>query len=247
MRASLAEAGIPSSIVDAVLQEAELHRRTFDRLEPLTAHVARALADRIKVKYGWAQARRTIALVGPGGAGRTLATAKLCHAYADGTGMVVAALSTEHATRALRLGALAEEIGVGFEIADTPAAVAEARRRLGKHELVVADLPPVEAGDASSLALACDLLDALRPQEIHLVVPASLPADSIRVLLLDLQSRTKVHRLIVTHLDDEHGGGGAVGVSLAARIPISYVTDGALAASGIHPAQPDELAGLVLR
>jgi flagellar biosynthesis GTPase FlhF len=111
---------------------------------------------------------------------------------------------------------------------------------------VVAVLPPVEVGDAATLTRACELLAALRPNETHLVVPASLPADSVRVLLLDLQSRTRVDRLIVTHADDEYSC-GAVGASLAARVPISYVTGGPLPASGIHPAQPEELARLVLR
>jgi hypothetical protein len=55
-----------------------------------------------------------------------------------------------------------------------------------------------------------------------------------------------VTQLIVTHADDQRGG-GSVGASLTARVPISYVADGPLPASGIHPGQPDELARLVLQ
>jgi flagellar biosynthesis GTPase FlhF len=246
LRAALLASGVPSALASTVLDEAELHMQPFDRLEPLSAHVRRALADRIKVKHGWTTARRTIAVVGPQGAGRTLAAVKLCRAYADGSGQSVAALSTEQARKALRLGTLAEQAGVDFEIADGPEAIAHVRRTLSKHRLVVADLPPVEAGDAASLDRVAKLLEALRPNETHLAVPASMSADSVRVLLLDLMARTKVHRLLVTHADHERGG-GPVGASLASRVPVSYVSDGALPLSGIHPAQPDELAGMVLQ
>jgi flagellar biosynthesis GTPase FlhF len=247
VRAALARAGVPRPVVEAVLSEIEAHLRPFDQVEPLADQARRALARRIRVKHGWRTQRRTIALVGPEGAGRTLTAAKLCHAYASGTDLAVAALSMEHARKAMRLGTLTELVDVGLEIADDPHTVPVARRRLAKSRLVVADTPPVEVGDFGSIGRVGALLDALRPDETHLVVPAALEAQAVRLLLHDLQARTRVDRLLVTHSDEPLAAGGAVGASLAAKIPVSYVGAGRLPVSGLRPAEPDELARLVLQ
>jgi flagellar biosynthesis protein FlhF len=247
VRAALARAGVPSSIVEAVLAEIATHLRPFDQVEPLAEQARRALVRRIKVKHGWQTKRRTIALVGPQGAGRTLTAAKLCHAYASGTDLTVAALSMEPARQAMRLGTLTDLVAVGLEIADDPQTVPLVRRRLAKSRLVVADTPAVEAGDTRSIDRLGALLEALRPDETHLVVPASMTADATRLLLLDLRARTRVDRLLITHADEPGAGGGTVGASLAGRLPVSYVGDGRLPISGLHPAEPAELAALVLQ
>ena len=247
VRAAFALAGIPRDVAETVFAEIDTHLRPFDQMEPLAGQARRALARRVKVKHGWRTQRRTIALVGAAGSGRTLTAAKLCHAYASGTDLSVAALSLEPAREALRLGTLTELVDVGLEIADDPQVVALARRRLAKTRLVVADTPAVEAGDARSLERVGALLEALRPDETHFVVDAATAPDAARLLLLDLQVRTKVDRILVTHADDPGAGGAVVGVSLASRLPVSYVADGRLPVSGLRPAEPDELASLVLR
>ncbi len=246
LRAALARSGVPGPVVDSLLGEIALHMRPFDQVEPLAEQARRALARRIKVKHGWKTQRRTIALVGPAGAGRTLTAAKLCHAYASATDLSVAAISMEPARKALRLGTLTELVSVGLEIADHPDVVAVARRRVSKSKLVVADTPAVEPGDPASVARLAALLEALKPDETHLVVPASLDAQTVRLLLLDLQERTRVDRLLLTQTDEAGAAGGAVGVSLSANVPVSYVAAGRLPISGLRPAEPADLARLVV-
>jgi flagellar biosynthesis protein FlhF len=247
VRAALARAGVPTPVAEGVLAEIETHLRPFDQVEPLADQARRALARRIKVRHGWKTQRRTIALVGPEGAGRTLTAAKLCHAYASGTDLAVSALSMEPARKAMRLATLTELVDVGLEIADDPQTIPLARRRLARSRLVVADTPAIESGDPRSIGRVGALLDALRPDETHLVVPASLEAQAVRLLLLDLQTRTRVDRLLVTRSDEPGAGGGAVGASLASRLPVSYLAGGRLPISGLRPAEPEELARLVLQ
>jgi flagellar biosynthesis GTPase FlhF len=246
VRAALASAGVPTPVAEDVLSEIAAHLRPFDQVEPLADQARRALARRIRVRHGWKTQRRTIALVGPQGGGRTLTAAKLCHAYASGTDLPVSALSMEGARKAMRLGTLTELVDVGLEIADDPHVVPLARRRLARSRVVVVDTPAVEAGDPRSIGHVGALLDALRPDETHLVVPAALDAQAVRLLLLDLQARTKVDRLLVTRTDEDGAAGGVVGASLASKVPVSYVAGGRLPVSGLHPAEPDELARLVL-
>ena len=80
----------------------------------------RALARQIKVEHGWRTKRRTIALVGAAGAGKTLTAAKLCHAYATGSTIAVRTLSLEPPADAYRLGALTEHLDIGLRVAQTP-------------------------------------------------------------------------------------------------------------------------------
>src|SRR5262249_10134212 len=150
VRAALARAGVPRPVVEAVLSEIEAHLRPFDQVEPLADQARRALARRIKVKHGWRTQRRTIALVRPEGAGGRPTAATLAPAYASGRIPAFAAPSREPPRRARRLGPLPELVAGGPEIADAPPSVPIARRRLAKPRLVVADTPPVEAGDFGS-------------------------------------------------------------------------------------------------
>ena len=138
-------------------------------LEPTVSRLdlarRRALARRVRVSHGWRTPRRTIAIVGPPGSGRTLVVARLCNAYAEHGGVSVAALSLETGRQALRLGMLTEGADVALEVAPTPALAAEARERLADVALVVADTPPLDLGDPEGVAELARLLEALRPDE----------------------------------------------------------------------------------
>src|SRR5438067_945161 len=79
---------------------------------PFENHVRQALARRLRVANGGG-AKRRIVLVGPAGAGRTAAAARLCTAFAR-TGASVSALSLEPGRAALELAAGTESPEIGF-------------------------------------------------------------------------------------------------------------------------------------
>ena len=243
--AALADAGLPESLVLAIHRDVAREVRPFANELPVRAQVRAALAKRIKTKSGWRGKRRTIALVGTYGSGKTLTAAKLCHAFAGG-GLSVGLLSLETPRSAIQLGLLTEGIGVDFQIAELPSQVPLAAGRVDARDLIVVDTPGAEAGDAESIDRLERLLLALRPDETHFLVPASADIEPSQALLAALAGRIGVDRILITRLDEAPALGAQVALSISSRLPISYLASGALADFGLAPADSRALAGMVL-
>ncbi len=234
VRRALARASIPAKIAEAVLTEAMMELAPFAPEDPLADHVRRALARRLRVKHRARKRRRVIALVGPAGAGKTAATLSLCAAHAR-AGASVAALSLESARRAVDLAVATDSLPISVELADSPEAVGLVKAKLRRADLVVADTPAADPADLASIQRVGALVAALQPSETHLVVPAGAPAEAARLLLAGLREQAAVNALLIADA-------GGVGVSLWSGLPVSYVAAG----GGLRPAEPDELARLVL-
>ena len=110
-------AGLPAAVVEALARDARRAMQPFAQDSSPLGLLERALARQIKVEHGWRTKRRTIALVGAAGAGKTLTAAKLCHAYATGSTIAVRTLSLEPPADAYRLGALTEHLDIGLRVA----------------------------------------------------------------------------------------------------------------------------------
>jgi flagellar biosynthesis GTPase FlhF len=244
LRDALVAAGISQRTADAIVEEADRRLRPLAPALSLAEHVRTALTRRIALDTGGRQPRR-IALVGPPGAGRTLAAAKLCGVYAR-AGHAVCAVSLEPARRAFDLASVTEPFGVALETADDPETIELVRKRLRGYDLVVADTPALDLAEADSAARIGRLLRALQPTETILVAPANTPVDTTRLLVRELRAHTKLRSLLVTHADLGRPRGSAVGVAVAEKLPVSYVSDGPLARTGIRPAAADELAAMVV-
>jgi flagellar biosynthesis GTPase FlhF len=244
VRRRLADAGVPERMAASVVDDAERLLRPF-AFEQSVAELAReALARRIPLDLGGGAPRR-IALVGAASSGRTLAAAKLCGAYARG-GSSVCAVSLEQARRAFELAAVTEPFGVALETADDPSTIALVRRRLKAYDVVVADTPAVDVDEPASLARLAGLLRALQPTETVLVLPADTSGEAARLLVRELRQHVRLRSLLVSRVDGAGARGTAVGLSLAEKLPFSYISDGPLAGAGIRVARADELARMVL-
>jgi flagellar biosynthesis protein FlhF len=242
VRAGLVAAGFSAADADDIVGEAVRTLRPFAPGEPLGALARRVLARRIRVAAGWETKRRTIALIGTAGTGRTLTAAKLCNAYA-GAGRTVTALSLEPARKALELGTLTDRGDVGLEIANSPDSIA--RARVQRSDVVVVDTPPL-AANRRSLASSARLLEALRANETHLLLRSDTAAEAGSALLELLTGPLKPSRILVTGADRGAQACTPVALSLAYGVPISFVADGSLATDGLHPAEPGELARMAL-
>lgn len=246
LRDELAAAALPPRLVDDLLAEVERHRRPFAPGAPERVLARQALAARLRTACGFRSRRRTIAVVGLAGSGRTLAAASLCAAWAA-AGRSVAALSLEPLRAALPLAdALRDRPEIRLELADAPALVERAAAELRGADVVVADTPPLaDPADGSRLASTLALLEALRPDETHLVLPAGVGAAEGRAVVEALAPHRLPSRLIVSRTDEPGAGGVPVGLALAARIPVSFAGCGG-ELGRLRPAEPGALARLVL-
>jgi flagellar biosynthesis GTPase FlhF len=246
IRRELVAAAVPVRLAGEVLAEVEQTLRPFEPGVPLRDLARRALAHRIPVASGWSSKRRTIALVGLRHSGRTLAAAGLCAAFVR-DGRSVAAVSLEPARAALRLAELTSADDVDFQIADAPDLAARVRGIVSDADVVVADTPPLaDPIDGNRLAATLELLGALKPDETHLVVPATMGVDDVRTLVDSLARHKLPSRLIVTHADSAAASGAPVGLALTNHIPVSFVGAGP-AVGALRPAAPAALARMVLQ
>ncbi|HET7170721.1 MAG TPA: hypothetical protein VFI18_03720 [Gaiellales bacterium] len=244
--AQAAAAGLPSAVVESLAREARRAMQPFAQSAGPLELLERALARQIKVEHGWKTRRRTIALVGAAGAGKTLTAAKLCHAYATGSTLAVRTLSLEPPADAYRLGALTEHLDIGVRVAQTPDTAARAAARMSGESLIVVDTPPVSAADPDGIADLAAMLEAVRPDETHMIVPAWADARATAELYEAVTAHLPVTRLTITRLDEVSSVAAAVGLSFTLKRPLAYVTDGRRAIGGLRPADPAELASLAL-
>jgi len=246
LRERLIGEGLPEAAAQAVTREAERGMAPFDQMATPEQLVRRALARQIRIEHGWKTKRRTVALVGPSGSGKTMAAARLCHAYAVGSRIEVRTLSLEPSAGAYRLGQLTEHLDIGLRIAESPEAVTRAMTRMQGDSLTVIDTPPVSIGDPAGIAELAGLLAEAKPDETHLVVPASMDARAARALFDAVSAHIPIARILITGLDDALTPGAVVGLSFAVKKPISYVAEGRRASAGLRPADGAELASMVL-
>jgi flagellar biosynthesis GTPase FlhF len=246
LRLELLAAALPVRLAGEILEEVERALRPFEPDVPVRDLARRALARRIPVADGWKSKRRTIALIGLRGAGRTLTAAGLCAAYVR-DGRSVAAISLESARTAFRLAELTSDDDVFFQVADAPDLAARARTLARGAEVVITDAPPLaDPIDGNRLAATLALLHAVKPDETHLVLPATMSADDGRLLVESLAPHKLPSRLIVSNADSALATGVPVGLALAHRIPVSFVRSGSTVGA-LRPAEPDRLARLVLQ
>jgi flagellar biosynthesis protein FlhF len=237
--------GISPAMAQAIVTDAQRELAPFEPETPLRTLARRTLAQRLTVRHGGRARRRTIALVGPPGAGKTLTAAKLCNAYAT-SGRSVAAVSLEPARQAMRLVMFTDMVDVNLEIADAPKLIRHARERTADAAIVIADTPAIEPGKRTSFTKLARLLAALQPDETHLLLPADWSVEDGRTLLDAARDTLPVNRMLITHADRPAPIGVAVGLSLAAKLPVSYVSESAFSTGGIRPAEPRQLARMVL-
>jgi flagellar biosynthesis protein FlhF len=244
--AQLVDAGMPADVVEAIVSDAIRLLAPFAPDADEADLVRQMLARTVRVEHGWRSKSRTIAVVGPAGAGKTLTIAKLAHAFAERSPFTVRLVSLEPGEGAERLDAMTEGLDVERRTADTPEAAKSAVRAPGTDGVVLIDTPPVSAGDGESIAMLGKLLAGARPDETHLIAPAGYDARSLLHLNAAIDPVFPANRILISRIDEAPTAAVPVGISLGLKRPVSYIADGRRPTDGLRPADPTELAALVM-
>jgi flagellar biosynthesis protein FlhF len=185
-----------------------------------------------------------IALVGPTGAGKTTTAAKL--AVRRGLfGEARAGLLTIDTYRVggmEQLATYAELADVPFEVIYDAREVEPAMRHLSKScDVVIIDTPGRSPASAELTERWRSLLDLLAPDEVHLVLPASLRAD-LAVDIGRAYRATRAHcgatHLVVTKLDEVPRERGVTDLALSLQMPTRWITDGQDVPADLKPGVP---------
>ena len=209
-----------------------------------------------------------IALVGPTGAGKTTSAVKLAvNRDAFGTKRVgFITLDTFRAGAVAQLETYASVAGVPTEVAYDARDAAGALARLADRDVIIVDTPgrAARAARAAGDADGADwraLLDALAPDEVHLVLPATMRQDVARHVRDTLEAPERAPEkpsesggaawrhgfpthLLLTKLDEVPGESGVAELASLVDLPVRWVCDGQEIPADLAAAVPRILRAL---
>lgn len=243
--ADLVAAGLPSALAEGIVTETVSHLLPFSPHLSLDRLVRETLARRIPVQSTWTRRGRTIAFVGPGGAGKTACVARLAAAYADGSDLLVICMSLRPRDGGAALSALLAPYGVAVHPVED---AGEARARIAgarEHALIVIDTPAVSPAATGELAQLSEELERIGVYEVHLALPATVGAQPAEDLLRGF-APLGVSRIALTHADETGHVGPAVALAIASGRPLSYISSGTAVDGGLQPVNPQALASIIL-
>lgn len=188
----------------------------------------------------------TVALVGPAGVGKTSAALKVA-LHPQGVGDRRVGLLT---LDTFRVGAL-EEIQTYAEIADLPveavyhpSEVPGALQRLRSCQVVIIDTPG--RGYGAGPARWSDILEALAPDETHLVVPAAFRTAVAESLVRAVPGVTPTH-VLFSKIDEIPGPQALMELAETLELPARWVSTSPEIPGGLDQASTRILAALGIR
>jgi flagellar biosynthesis GTPase FlhF len=224
----------------------------------LTQAVRRALQQRIPVCSPLPPGPATIALVGPGGSGKSVCCATLLDAYRR--------RSTLPAARAVFLPGPSGELQVALDRSretlasgehprigqyfpepvriDDPG-VTQALRSAREEGLLLLDTPPLSPADHASIDALAATLQQLRPDRVVLALPATLGARPAS-RLLEAYRPLGTSALAITHTDETDQLGVAVQVACALGLAPAYLLEGDGSGWGLTQVDPADLVDRLL-
>jgi len=191
-------------------------------------------------------ARRTIALVGPTGAGKTTAIAKIAARALMETRFKVGLITvdTYRVGASDQLARYGKIMGVPTYVARDRAALAAAVEKTRDADLVLIDT--AGRSDPESLAAQIQLVKTVPNVQLHLVMSAATGAREMAAVARRHRAFGP-ERLIFTKLDEAEAPAGALGAAAIIGRPVSCICDGQRVPEDIHPVTNEVLADRFLK
>lgn len=250
MRRPLLARGIHPATVELLVNEAHstlVHEGVTDD-ESVRYALHRAIARRVTASGSSLDDREhpTISLLlGPSGAGKTSAAAKLAAYYRSEQRKSVALITfdTYQDTAVEQFRRYARLVGVPFAYAVSARQVSEGLRRHTRGDLVLIDMPGIGPDD---LTLAKELARLLSEETVttHVVLPAFTGVHEARRITRRLGDLPRPH-LLFTKLDETESLGMIFEVASQIGIPLSYWSVGRRVPGDIEVASSERLAALL--
>lgn len=188
-----------------------------------------------------------IALVGPTGAGKTTTIAKLAsnlHAFGSwNVGMIT--LDTFRVAGLEQIATYAEITGCQLEVAYDSDDAARAIAHLNTLDVLLVDTPGRSPKAGARDEEWWPILRSMRPDEIHLVMPAGLRTD-VASTAFNTHLAMKPTHLLLTKLDDLPDDAGVADLAALLALPARWLTDGLDVPADLKPAPQRILASLGL-
>jgi flagellar biosynthesis GTPase FlhF len=240
---SLLDVGVDQEFIDELIGAAVAHALALNPRLSLARAVHRTLRQRIPVCPPLPGAGATIALVGPGGGGKTACCAGLLGAYRRG-GTLPAACATIVGGAAGELAMLLSPHVLEPTAVTAPHA-SRVLRRAREEGMLLLDMPPLSPADGPAIDTLAALLDELAPDRVVVALPATLGARPAAQLLEALRPLNP-SALAITHADATDQLGVAVQAACTFGLAPEYLLDRAGSHGGLTPIDPTYLADRLL-
>lgn len=240
IRMALLEADVNYRVVKKFVAECKEKCMTAEVLDSLSPaqNVVRIVLDQLTELLGTTESKLVLAqnrtpnvimLVGLQGSGKTTAAAKLAYLLKrQGHSPLLAACDVHRPAAADQLETLGNEIGVKVYRGDGKDAVKVARESIqsavdGLNDIVIVDTAGRLQIDEQMMQEAVDIKNAVKPDQVLMVVDAMTGQDIVNVVS-EFANRVDFDGVIMSKLDGDARGGGALSVREVTGKPIKFVS-----------------------
>jgi flagellar biosynthesis GTPase FlhF len=236
--------GVSEQLTQELLDSAIAHAIPFAPRVGLARAVHGALVARIPVNPLLPARSATVAVVGPGGSGKTSCCAAVLGAYRR-----AGALPASCASIMLDAELKQPTMLLSPHIME-PAAIGSMRARevladARSEGLLLLDLPALSPAERPTIRMIAGLLDELKPDRIVVALPATLGARAAAQLLEALRP-LRASGLAITHADETDQIGVAVEAACAFGLAPEYLLDRGRVRGGLTRIDPTHLADRLL-
>ena len=183
--------------------------------------------------------------MGPNGSGKTTTAVKLAlHRGAfEGQRVGLVTMDTYRAGAIEELHTYGDIAGVPVEVLYHPRDVAPAMQRLRSRDVIIVDTPGFGPGTAPERGSWRPMLELIGPDEVHLVLPATLRED-VAIAAQAALAPFGITHLLLSKLDELPTRSGLVELTEVLSMPIRWISDGAEIPEALRPAAPQILAAV---